>query len=208
MMVFNVGDSHTFAGSWCRRQEDHYWYKLSTSMGYVDIVNESKPGRSNDMMFKLIIKHCLENPQLPTYYIINITTIFRIDLCYPTSATLHQVLKPEAVADLDFETIECTLYSHLIGTLELLKARGKQFIVVNNGKNFSNAPLPIRDAYVNYIKQEPRVLNWFEDARVNFQENITQIKPLDFAHYGWNGHDGVEAHAKYYEMLQSRLSNI
>jgi hypothetical protein len=159
-------------------------------------------------MLKMIIKHCLENPQVPTYYIINITTIFRIDLCHPDSATLHQVLTPEAVADLDFETVECTLYSHLIGTLEFLKARGKQFIVVNNGKNFNDAPLPMRDAYINYIKQEPRVLNWFDGARINFQENITQIKPVDFAHYGWNGHDGAEAHAKYYEMLQSRLPNI
>jgi len=218
MILFNTGDSHTcynvgaghaHNGNWCPDVKDHYWYKIAMhDYGCTDFVNESMPGRSNDMMMKLVVKHCLENPALPTLYIVNITNIFRFDLATPHSHTLHDILTPRAVANLDFETIECTLYTHLIGLIEFLKSRNKNFLVINNGKNFSTDQLPMRDAYVEYVKQEPRILNWFDNARIYFQEHVTNIKPVDFDEYSWNGHDGVEGQARYYHMLQTRLPQL
>lgn len=217
MILFNTGDSHTcynvgcghaYNGFWCPDAKDHYWYKIAFEQyGCTDFINESIPGRSNDMMIKLVIKHCLENPKTPTLYIINITTIFRMDLTSPHSYTLHNILTPDAVSKIDFETIECTLYAHLIGLIEFLKSRNKDFLIINNGKNFSDEQLPMRDSFVQYFKQEPRILNWFDNARINFQEYVTKIKPVDFNKYGWNGHDGPEGHLKYYEMLCNRLPN-
>lgn len=206
---YNVGDGHASNGRWCPNLKDHYWYKIAMdNYNCTDFINDSMPGRSNDMMIKLVVKHVLENPTADVLYIINITTIFRIDLTTPRSFTLHDILIPRAVADLDYETIECTLYAHLIGLIDFLKVRNKKFLIINNGKNFSDKQLPMRDAYVAYFKQEPRVLNWFDNARVYFQENVTKIKPVDFNQYSWNGHDGPEGHAKYYEMLSTRLPNL
>ena len=203
---FNVGDGHAFNGPWCPNVKDHYWYKIGfEKYGCTEFINESIPGRSNDMMMKLVVKHCLENLTVPTLYIINVTTIFRMDLTYPRSYTLHDILTPAALEKLDFETIECTLYSHLIGLIEFLKSHNKNFLIINNSKNFSDEQLPIRDAYVEYFKNEPRILNWFNNSRTYFQENITKIKPVDFRKYGWNGHDGPAGHQAYYEMLCTRL---
>jgi hypothetical protein len=217
MILFNTGDSHTCYnvvdghasnGTWCPNLEDHYWYKLARDLGCTDIINDSKPGRSNDMMIKLIMQHCLENPNLNTFYIINITTIFRMDLTHPHSHTLHDILVPRAIARLDFETIECTLYAHLIGLMEFLKSQNKQFLIINNGKNFSDSQLPMRDCFVEYFKNESRILNWFDNARVDFQQHVTNIKPVDYVLYSWEGHDGPEAHQKYYEMLKSKLIKL
>jgi len=218
MILFNTGDSHTCYnvddghasnGVWCPKVEDHYWYKIAMEdYNCTDFVNESRPGRSNDMMIKLVIQHCLENPTLPTLYIINITTIFRFDLTSPHSYTLHNILTPDAISVINFETIECTLYAKLIGLMEFLKARNKPFLIINNGKNFSDEPLPMRDSFVQYFKQDSRILNWFDNARIYFQENVTKIKPVDFNQYGWNGHDGPEGHRYYYEMLKLRLPKL
>lgn len=207
MILFNVGDSHTCdSGGWCPNVHDHYWYKIAMQdYGCTNFINDSLPGRSNDAMMKLVVRHCLDNPELPTLYIINITTIFRIDLATDDSSTLHNILTPAALSKLDFETIECTLYAHLIGTIEFLKSNNKEFLIINNGKNFGDDQLSIRDSYVKYFKQEPRILNWFNNSRIYFQENVTKIKPVDFAKYGWNGHDGEEAHSSYYEFLRTRL---
>lgn len=204
MILFNTGDSHTWAtdeNDWCPNLEDHYWYKIAKLFGCKEIVNESLPGRSNDMMIKLAMQHCLENPELPTLYIINITTIFRFDLTTPHSHTLHNILTKQAVETLDFETIECTLYAKLIGLMEFFKSRNKQFLIINNGKNFSDDQLPVRDAFVTYFKNEHRVLNWFNNGRIFFQENVTKIKPVDFNLYEWNGHDGPQGHDRYFHML-------
>lgn len=202
MILYNLGDSHTYdTGQWCPNIKDHYWYKIAKLYDFKEIVNESLPGRSNDTMIKLAMKHCLENPELSTFYIINITTIFRIDITTSNSHTLHNILTKQAIEQLDFETIECTLYAKLIGLIEFFKAHKKQFLIINNGKNFSDDQLPMRDAYVKYFKQEPRILNWFDNSRIWFQENATGIKPVDFYIYGWNGHDGVEGHNKYFHKL-------
>ena len=209
MIVFNTGDSHTVDGPWCPDPADHYWYKLAkNNYGCTEFINDSKPGRSNDMMIKIVMKHALENPDADVIYIINITTIFRFDLKYTHSSTLHNVLIPSAIADMDFETIECSLYTHLIGLIEFLKSRNKQFLIINNGRNFSEDQLPIRDAYVAYFKQESRILNWFNNARVHFHEHTTKIKPNDFDNYGWDGHNGAEAQLEYYKMLSTRLPNL
>jgi hypothetical protein len=208
MILFNTGDSHTWAtdkNKWCPLLTDHYWYKISELFKCREIINESLPGRSNDMMIKLAMQHCLENPKLPTLYIINITTIFRFDLTTPHSHTLHNILTKEAVSVLDFETIECTLYTHIIGLIEFFKARNKQFLIINNGKNFSDDQLPMRDVYVDYFKKEPRILNWFNNSRTWFQENTTNIKPVDFDLYEWNGHDGPKGHDRYFQMLHQIL---
>jgi hypothetical protein len=206
MILFNTGDSHTYPGEWCPTITDHYWYNLAFNhYGCTEFINDSIPGRSNDMMIKQVIKHCLEHLTAPTIYIINITTIFRFDLSNPKSDTLHNILTPEAINKLDFETIECTLYAHLIGLIEFLKSRNKDFLIINNGKNFSDSQLPMRDAYIKYFKQEPRILNWFNNSRIDFQEHVTKIAPFDFKEYGWNGHDGPEGHYQYYKMLCTRL---
>lgn len=202
---YNIGDGHASNGNWCPNIEDHYWYKIAQLFGCKHIINESRPGRSNDMMIKLAMKHCLENPKLSTLYIINITTIFRFDLTSPHSHTLHDILTKDAVDNLDFETIECTLYAHLIGLIEFLKIRNKQFLIINNGKNFIDDKLPMRDAFVDYFKKEPRILNWFDNGRIWFQENVTKVKPVDYNLYGWNGHDGPTGHLLYFEMLSNIL---
>lgn len=204
---YNIGDGHASNGTWCPNIKDHYWYKIAKLYGCKQIINESMPGRSNDSLIKLAMKHCLENPDLPTLYIINITTIFRFDLTTPHSHTLHDILTNEAIAKLDFETIECTLYAHLIGIIEFFKARNKQFLIINNGKNFSDSQLPMRDAYVKYVKNEPRILNWFDNSRIWFQENVTRVKPVDFQLFGWNGHDGPIAHSLYFDMLVDKLNS-
>jgi len=209
MMLYNVGDSHTYPdGKWNTEPYDQYWLRIAKDYGYTTIVNDSQPGRSNDAMIKLVIKHVLENIDLPTLYIVNITTIFRIDLHTPGSSTLKDILTPAAVADLDFETIECSLYAHLIGLIEFLKSYNKQFLIVNNGKNFSSECLPMRDAYVEYFKQEPRILNWFNNGKVNFHQDVTKIKPVDYNLYSWDGHDGPSGHNAYYKMLVTRLRNL
>lgn len=218
MLCYNVGDSHTCynvgAGHtstypWCPNMEDHYWYKIAKEVYYCnDIINASRPGRSNEAMIKLVMRHCLENPCLPTVYFINITTIFRIDLTEPASSTLHDILRPNAIAILDFETIECTLYSQLIGLMEFLNARNKQFLIFNNSKAFSDARLPKRDKFVEYFKNETRVVNWFENARATFHENLSKVKPVDFDLYQWDGHDGPEGHTAYYKMLLTRLPKV
>ena len=202
MILFNVGDSHTFPdGGWCPNIKDHYWYRIATNVfNCTEFINHSAPGASNDAMLKAVVRHCLENPTLPTVYFINITTIFRIDL-NDQSSTLHQILKPQAVAQIDFETIECTLYSHLIGTIEFLKSYNKPFLIFNNGKNFSADQLPKRDAYVKYVMNENRILNWFNNAKIDYHAYKTKIKPVDYYQYEWNGHDGVDGHNKMYDML-------
>lgn len=208
MIVFNVGDSHTTVGRrWCVNQEDHYWHLLAQDLGATEIVNESYPGRSNSSMIKSVVRHCLENPDQPTCYFINITTIFRFDVNHQSYA-LHDILKPEVLADLDFEEIECDLYAGLIGLMEFLKARNKKFLIVNNGKNFSQDLLPKRNAYIKYFQQESRVLNWFDNSRIWFQENVSKIKPVDWDLYQWNGHDGPAGHFEYYKMLKTKLLNI
>jgi hypothetical protein len=63
----------------------------------------------------------------------------------------------------------------------------------------------MRDAFVNYIKAEPRVLNWFTNARVDFNEHVSKIKPWDYESKGWAGHDTIHGHAAYYKMLASNL---
>lgn len=208
MILYNVGDSHTYVSRrWCPNIEDHYWYKIGKLYGCKHIFNESLPGRSNEMIIKLAMQHCLENPKLPTLYLINITSIFRIDLAAPGSHTLHHILKKKATAEIDFETIECTLYSQLIGLIEFFKARNKKFLLINNGKNFSDDQLPMRDAFVKYIKNEPQVLNWFDNSKIWYHEHVTKIQPVDYDQCSWNGHDGPEGHQKYFEMLQQRLAD-
>lgn len=208
MILYNLGDSHTYHnGRWCPNIEDHYWYKIAQLYGCKTIINESVPGRSNDSMIKLAIKHCLENPLTPVLYIINITTIFRIDIVSSHSHTLHGILTKEAIKHLEFETVECTLYAHLIGLIEFFKSHNKQFLIINNGKNFSEGSLPMRDVYVSYFRNEPRVLNWFNNSRIWFHENITKIKPVDFKQFGWDGHDGPDGHNSYYQMLCKRLND-
>jgi hypothetical protein len=208
MLCYNVGDSYTCAENypWCPNSKDHYWYRIAQDVyNCSEIVNDSLPGRSNSAIFRAVMKHCLENPNIPAIYFINVTSIFRIDLSDPNSDTLHKILTPKAITNIDFETIECTLYLQLIGLIEFLKFRNKPFLIFNNNKNFSSDQLPKRDAFVEYIKNEPRVVNWFNNARIAFHENISKIKPVDYDQYQWNGHDGTEGHKAYLEMLLTRL---
>jgi len=216
MILYNIGDMHTCHnhggdnpanGYYCFDIEDHYWHKIGKLYGCKHIKNDSFPGRSNEAMIKIAMTHCLQNLKLPTLYILNITTMYRFELEQPASYPLQEILKKSALKKLDFETLECTLYAQLIGLMEFFKARNKKFLIINNDKNFSSEQLPMRDAFVKYFQDEPRVLNWFDNSRTYFHENVTQIKPVDFDVFGWNGHDGVQAHSKYYEMLADTLKN-
>ena len=208
MILFNVGDSYTSTVNWCQRQEDHYWYKIGQQLGATELYNDSVPKRSNDAIIKTVMHHCLANPDLDTLYMINITVIFRMDITREYTNSLHNILNKTAIAELDHETIECSLYAHLIGLMEFLKARNKKFLIVNNSKPFTSDPLPMRDPYVEYFKQEPRVLNWFNNSRTQFHETVSKIKPVDFDQYGWDGHDGAEGHRAYFEMLSARINAI
>jgi len=208
MILFNVGDSYTSTVNWCRRQEDHYWYKIGQQLGVTEFYNDSVPKRSNDAIIKTVMHHCLTNPELDTLYIVNITVIFRMDITREYTNSLHNILNKTAIAELDHETIECSLYAHLIGLMEFLKARDKKFLIVNNSKPFTSDPLPMRDPYVEYVKQEPRVLNWFNNSRTQFHETVSKIKPVDFDQYGWDGHDGVDGHQAYFEMLSAQINAI
>jgi hypothetical protein len=203
--AYNVGDSFTYAGAWCPDEHDHFWYRIAQDLGCVTIVNDSEPGASNDAIIKRVMRHCLENPQADTLYLVNITTIYRFDITDSGTDKFHDVLTPGAIADLAFERVECTLYAELIGMIELLKANNKRFLVFNNFENFSSDPLPMRDAFVQYVRSEPRILNWFDNARGNFHETTSHVQPWDYATKGWVGHDGPEGHQAYYKMLASNL---
>lgn len=206
---FNVGDGHSSNWNWCPDVKDHYWWRIAQEKyNCTKFINESLPGRSNDAMIKLVMRHCLENPNLSTLYFINVTTIFRIDITEPQSHTLHDILTPKAVSELNFEILECNLYANLIGLIEFLKARNKQFLIFNNSKTFRDNLLPKRDRFVEYFKREPRIINWFEHSRATFHETVSKIKPVDYNLYQWNGHDGPAGHDAYFRMLWTRLPDL
>ncbi len=207
MIAYNIGDSYTTPDVTDAKVTDHYWYKLAMNdLSCQSVINNSKPGRSNDLIVKIAMQHCLENLDLDVFYIINVTTIFRFDInVNKPYHSFKDLLTNRALNDLDFETIECNTYSILIGLIEFLKSRNKQFLIINNSKQFSDDLLPMRDAFVDYFKKEPRILNWFSNARENFHEFQTKIKPYDYKEYGWHGHDGIKGHSAYYEMLKNKL---
>jgi hypothetical protein len=205
MIAYNVGDSFTFPGSWAPDETKHFWHQVAVNYGCTKFVNDSEPGRSNDRIIKLVMQHALENPTANVLYLINITTIYRFDITNTGGDKFHDVLTPKAIAELDFELVECTLYMQLIGLIELLKSQNKPFFVFNNYRNFGQDSLPMRDPFVKYIKAEPRVLNWFDNARADFNEHVSQIKPWDYNELGWAGHDTTQGHEAYYKMLASIL---
>lgn len=207
MLVYNVGDSFTCAGDWCPDETMQFWYCLAQDLGANTVENNSEPGRSNDEIIKIIMRHCLENPNLDVTYFVNITTIYRFDITTQGGDKFHDVLKPMAVANLDFEKVECTLYAQLIGLMSFLDQHGKNFLVFNNYRNFSQEPLPMRDSFVSYIQQEPRVLNWFDSARADHNQ-AQGHRPWDFDTLGWGGHDTAVAHRSYYELLRSRMIKL
>jgi hypothetical protein len=137
MKVYNVGDSFTEAGPWAPNEQEHFWYRLAQDLGCSEFVNDSQGGRSNERILKLVLQHLLENPAEDTVYFVNITTIYRLDVTGDGDDKFHDILRPNAIANFAFETVECNLYMQLIGVVEALKARNKQFLVFNNFQNFS-----------------------------------------------------------------------
>lgn len=211
MLLYNIGDSHTSdkhnLGRWCPEPEDHYWYKISKFLGIDRHINDSEPGIGNQQMIRKVSDHCLKYPHEKTLYIINTTTALRLDI-FEQKYPLENVLRPPIINKINFELIEANLYSNLIGLIELLKSKNKNFFIINNVKNYSSNTNPMLDSFIAYFKKEPRILNWFDNSRVDFHQTVTGIKPIDYASYGWMGHDGKEGHLAYSEMLIKRITNL
>lgn len=199
--LFTAGDSYTdTSGPWCPDPTNQYWHILAQHLGCEHTVNASQQRRSNNKIIQSVIQHCLTNLEQDTVYLINITNVFRKDIVADRSHTLSDILTPQAIVELDYEVLECELYAQLIGCIELLLTRNKKFYVINNTRDFSAEPLPMRDCYVNYIKNTAQVLNWFENSRVSYAKQHN-IKPVDYDQYGWDGHFDAEGHKLYAEYL-------
>ncbi len=179
-----------------------YWYLLGKDLNCDQFINESRPGSSNDLIIQRVMRHVLENPNLDVFYIINLTTLNRLELEKNTSDKMEHVLKPEALVRLDHEIVECTAYAQIIGVVSLLKQYNKDFYIINNAKCYCDGSWSYRDNYMNFVLNEPRILNLYKWSKFNFHKDVSKIKPYDFHLYGWFGHDGPEGNYAYYKKLK------
>ena len=45
----------------------------------------------------------------------------------------------------------------------------------------------------------------FKNGKYEFHKDVSKIKPWDYDLYGWAGHDGVDGHYAYYQMLKTLI---
>ena len=202
MICFNSGCSFTTPGSQIK-QEDMYCYLLSKDLGCEQFINESRPGSSNDLIIRRVYKHVLENQNTDTFYIVNLTSLNRIELEQSKSDKLQEILTPEAVSRYDFETGELTAYSQIVGLVHFLNQHNKNFYIINNSKSFTEGAWAPRDAFIKFVKNEKRILNLYHWSKYEFHKDYSKIKPHDYNLYGWAGHDGPEGHYTYYSKLKT-----
>jgi len=202
MKCYNSGCSFTTPDSIIANQQ-MYWYLLAKDKGCTEFVNHSRPGSSNDLILQRIYNHVLANLNSNTFYIINLTSMNRIELEPLQSDKLQDILKPEALIRYDFETAELTLFVQIIGVISFLNFYKKDFYIINNNKELSDTQWEPRDNFLEFLKKEKRALNLFKFSKFNFHQNISKIKPHDYNLYGWSGHDGPEGHYAYYSKLKT-----
>ena len=203
MKCFNSGCSFTSPG--IVTDEDMYWYYLAKDKGCTSFINASKPGSSNELIFRRVYDHVLSNVDENTFYIINITSLNRIELENTQTDKLQEILIPEALIRYDFEIVELSLFTQLIGMISFLNSYNKDFYIINNNKELSSTPFPLRDKFIAFLKKEPRALNLFKFSKFNFHKDISHIKPFDYNLYGRAGHDNLDGHREYYKMLKTLI---
>lgn len=203
MKCFNSGCSFTTPG--IVTDEDMYWYGLAKDKGCTSFINASKPASSNELIFRRVYDHVLSNVDGNTFYIINLSSLNRIEIEDTQSDKLEKILMPEALARYDVEIVELALFTQLIGLIVFLNHYKKDFYIINNSKELNSSPFPKRDQFVEFLKKEPRALNLFKFSKFNFHKDISHIKPFDYKLYGWAGHDDLAGHQAYYSMLQTLI---
>lgn len=202
MKCYNSGCSFTTPNS-VIADEQMYWYMLAKDKGCTEFFNDSRPGSSNDLIFQRVYKHVLSNLTAETFYIINLTSLNRMELEQSQSEKLQEILKPEALVRYDFETLELTLFAQLIGIVSFLNLHMKDFYIVNNSKALSDTQWAPRDAFIDFLKKEKRALNLFNFSKYEFHQEVSRVKPYDYSLYGWSGHDGPDGHYAYYSKLKT-----
>lgn len=206
MIVFNSGCSFTTPGVQIK-QEEMYWYLLAKDLGSKDIINASRPGSSNDLIIQRVYNHVLKNSADDVFYIVNLTSLNRCELEQSQSEKLQDILKPDAIARYDFETVELTAYAQLIGLVSFLNLYEKDFYIINNSKGFASGSWPPRDNFKSFVDSDPRILNLYQWSKYDFHTNHSKIKPYDYDLYGWHGHDGPEGHHAYYNKLKELIDD-
>lgn len=204
MICFNSGCSFTTPNNIIANNQ-MYWYLLASDLNCTQFINESRHGSSNELILQRVYNHVLENPKLDVFYIINITSLNRIELEISKSDKLQEILKPDALIRLDYEISELALFTQLIGIVSFLRLHNKNFYIINNSKELTSTPFPPRDNFVKYLREVPELLNVFSNSKYNFHKNVSKIKPYDYDQYGWSGHDDPTGHRAYYSMLKTLI---
>jgi hypothetical protein len=206
MICFNSGCSFNVPNLEINlANEQMYWYLLAKDLGCTTFINQSVDGCSNEEIFRRVYAHVLENTDDDVLYFINLTSLNRIDLSAQGTSKLQDVLTKESIVLYDYEIRELGLFTQLIGLISFLDQHNKKFYVVNNSKALSNQPYPLRDTLVKYLSGRSELLNVFDNSKYEFHKDVSKIKPWDYDDYGWFGHDGVEGHYVYYQMLKTLI---
>lgn len=205
MICFNSGCSFTTPTQ--NINEKEMWFSLMASyLGCDKVINESRPASSNDLIIQRVYRHALTNCDKNVFYIINLTSLNRIEIEPSRSERMQEILVPEALVRYDQETIELTVYAQIVGVVSFLESRNLRYLIVNNSKGWIQGQWQPRDSFMLFMSQRPNICNLYEYARIDFHQQHSHIKPYDYDLYGWNGHDGPEGHHAYYEMLKHRLN--
>ena len=204
MICYNSGCSFTVENKHVSNK-DMYWYLIAKDLGCTSFINHSEYGNSNEKIFERVYKHVLENLNSDVLYFINITSTNRIDISFRETARMQDILTKEAILNYDYEIREISLLTQLTGIISFLDQHKKKFYIVNNSKTLSSSPFPLRDTLVRYLINRRELLNVFKNGKYEFHKDVSKIKPWDYDLYGWAGHDGVEGHYAYYQMLKTLI---
>ena len=202
MKCYNSGCSFTTHCLYIQN-EYMYWYMLAKDRGCDEFINDSRKGSSNDLILQRVYNHVLSNVDSDTFYIINLTSLNRMEIEQSQTEKLQEILKPEALARYDFETAELTLFAQLVGIITFLNFYKKDFYIINNNKELSSTQWQPRDNFLEFLKNEKRALNLFKFSKFDFHQTISHIKPYDYDLYAWQGHDGPAGHYAYYSKLKT-----
>lgn len=202
MIIYNSGCSFTSPMPGILKDSDMYWYMLGKDLNATKFINDSQPGSSNNLIIQRVYNHVLANLNLDCFYVINLTSLNRIQLCQNQTEKLQEILIPAALATYDFETMELTAYVQIMGLVSFLQLHKKNFYIINNSKEFTNGPWPPRDNFMKFVSNTPRILNLYQYSKFDFHSKYSRIKPIDYNLYGWNGHDGPDGHLAYYKKLK------
>ena len=207
MIVYNSGCSFTSEHADIISDNQMYWYFLAKDLGAETIINDSKSGSSNNLIIQRVYRHLFSNLDSNTFYIINLSSLNRMDIEQNKSDKFEEVLTAEAISRYEFETAELVAYSQLVGLISCLTLYNKDYYIINNSREFDWNPPPPRNHFFNFLKDNPKVLNLYQYSRYGFHEKYSRIKPFDYHLWGWNGHDGPEGHLAYYHKLKEIIQN-